>query len=164
MHNESHIIELDSAITPNEKLRLSTAGHNGHMLIEARISTRDYNVGVQVHPEKLHLAARSLFELPYALAHTARLRQVLDEVAAERARQNHLADIGEIPFTCADPDVSPGRKHAAITEEFLEVTREVQTINDSPDIAERDQARRNLRVEAIQLAAQCVALVESLQP
>jgi len=164
---EIHRLEIESPCRPGERLKLSQVGANKEF-VWVCVSTADYNVGVVVSPEQLLLAARAFAELPAGRDSVeptySRMQRVLDEVAAERVRQNALYEAGDIPFNCADPNVSVGVKLGPITEEFLEAVQEIQMLNSGSTITVRDTARRNLRVEAIQCAAVFTALAESLQP
>jgi NTP pyrophosphatase (non-canonical NTP hydrolase) len=77
---------------------------------------------------------------------------VLSDVGVERARQDYLIEQGLIPWNCAGQGASPSMKLAVLTEEHLEVVKEV--LEGGPDEA--------LRTELIQLAAVAVAWAESL--
>lgn len=87
--------------------------------------------------------------------------EALASVAAERVRQEHKCAEkraeGENWLTCADPRNDDGTRLAILTEEFLEVVKE---INDAR--AEQRDPAQNLRVELVQLAAVAVAWVEAI--
>lgn len=79
------------------------------------------------------------------------INRILDEVVAERARQERLKASGKFSYTCADLEPTPGAKTAILGEEYGEVCRAV---------CEEDNEQ--LRVELIQAAAVAVAWVQSL--
>ena len=99
-------------------------------------------------------------------------KRVLDEVLAERLRQEQLLAKGKFAWTCADPQVSDADKLAVLGEEFGEAAREVnEATNERAWIAagKRDGYelpihRRNRRAELIQVAAVAVAWAEALKP
>jgi hypothetical protein len=92
-----------------------------------------------------------------------KMRRVLDQIAAERARQNSLAALGRIPFNCADGGVLCTAKLPVLVEEVGEVAVELNNMLD-PNLNDdvRDKARRDLRDELIQVAAVACAWAESL--
>ena len=79
------------------------------------------------------------------------INRILDEILAERERQEHLKASGKFDYTCADLEPSAGAKTAILGEEYGEVCRAV---------CEEDNDQ--LREELIQVAAVAVAWVQSL--
>lgn len=73
-------------------------------------------------------------------------------ILQERQRQEHLLKQGKFPFTCANPEISDIQKLPVLGEEFGEVSK---AINEQQSIEE-------LKSELIQVAAVCVAWLESL--
>jgi hypothetical protein len=91
---------------------------------------------------------------------------VLREVHFERQRQEELRLAGKFLWTCAHPKESNARKLAVLSEEFGEVARKVTdeiNLEDKVLPAEAAECRVRLRKELIQVAAVCVAWVESLK-
>lgn len=102
------------------------------------------------------------------------ISKVLDEVASERMRQEQLKATGKFLWTCADNEafrqkvlaaVTEPEKLAVLGEEFGEVCKEVveeviATDRMSPSRA--FECRLKLRKELLEVAACCVAWVESL--
>jgi hypothetical protein len=76
-------------------------------------------------------------------------RIALRAVTSERCRQVQLRTEGRIPWSCADPLVSPGERLAVLVEEVGEVAR---ALNDGV----------GLRDELVQVAAVAVAWIEGL--
>lgn len=76
---------------------------------------------------------------------------IFHDINLERARQEKLAYDSKIPFTCAWP-VGGFPKVTVLTEELGEVARAVQERNES-----------QMREELTQLAACCVAWLESFE-
>lgn len=79
------------------------------------------------------------------------------EIDQERARQEILKLVGRFPSTCADPTMPLGHKLAVLAEEFGEVSYEV-----CEALAGHPAAPADLRDELLQVAAVCVAWVESM--
>lgn len=104
----------------------------------------------------------------------ARITRVVTEVVDERVRQEALKAAGKFLWSCADNEalrnktlraVSEPEKFAVLGEEFGEVAREVveQMIALDRGDGERSlECLRKTRKELIQVAAVCVAWVESL--
>jgi NTP pyrophosphatase (non-canonical NTP hydrolase) len=109
----------------------------------------------------------------------------LADINEERKRQEELRIAGKFLWTCADPDQSNPRKLAVLTEETGEVAREVTEEMIFQDKVKRDPCsvkhsfldtfsgsanrghikakhRAKLREELVQVAAVCVAWIESL--
>jgi hypothetical protein len=90
--------------------------------------------------------------------------EILDDVAQERRRQEHLRAAGKFRFTCADTHdvlgnpVTYPEALAVLAEEFGEVSREIAEFVIAPDRLSREQ----LRAELVQLAAVAVGLVERI--
>lgn len=82
---------------------------------------------------------------------------VLDDVTAERHRQNFLRDSGKFQRTLADQGLTPSDRLAVICEEFGEVARVV-----CEALAGNGLDRVHLRDELVQLAACSVAWIEYL--
>jgi hypothetical protein len=99
---------------------------------------------------------------------------VLDEVASERMRQEQLKASGKFLWTCADNvalrqkverAITEPEKLAVLGEEFGEVSKEVVEeiiANDRLEPAKAAASRSKLRKELLEVAACCVAWVESL--
>lgn len=97
------------------------------------------------------------------IVHSART-DIFDEIVRERERQEkHVAD-GRHPFSCADASISGAEKARVAGEEFGEVCKSSYETDNSAALP-RVQAhnREHLREELIQLAAVCVAWLESLE-
>lgn len=73
-------------------------------------------------------------------------------ILQERQRQEHLLKQGKFPFTCANPEIEDRAKLPVLGEEFGEVCK---AINEKMAVEE-------LKSELIQVAAVCVAWLESL--
>jgi hypothetical protein len=80
---------------------------------------------------------------------------ILDDVTAERARQDFLQERGVFPATLAQEGLSAADRLAVVAEEFGEVSREV-----AEAIASGVLNETHLRAELVQLAACAVAWVE----
>lgn len=76
-------------------------------------------------------------------------------MAGERRRQDSLVAAGSIPWNLAEAGPAAEAKLAVVTEEFLEVCREVLAPRSSEG---------HLYVELTQLAAVAVAWLEALGP
>lgn len=76
----------------------------------------------------------------------------------ERARQAMLKAAGRFPATCADPTMPLGHKLAVLAEEFGEISYEV-----CEALAGHPAAASDLRAELVQVAAVCVAWIESME-
>jgi hypothetical protein len=85
---------------------------------------------------------------------------VVDDVTAERARQDNLRDMGAFRATLADEGLSASDRLAVVAEEFGEVAEHVA--DALTGAAGRPLDERGLREELIQLAACAVAWVEYL--
>lgn len=91
-----------------------------------------------------------------------RTRLVLNDVLAERERQEQLVIEGRYPSSAADPELSNYVKLTVLAEEVGEVAQEVSTL------AGRRQCRGTLgtpealRKELVQVAAIAVAWIEAL--
>lgn len=77
------------------------------------------------------------------------------DILSERYRQDDLKRAGKIMATCADP-IDEAVKLAALTEEVGEVARAVMARGGWSGEAD------NLREELVQVAAICVAWLETL--
>jgi NTP pyrophosphatase (non-canonical NTP hydrolase) len=85
-------------------------------------------------------------------------QNILDDVSAERERQEHLKAMGKFPHTPADVGAMTAPEILAVlAEEFGEVAMLV-----SDAIAGRPLDPGHLREELVQVAAVCVAWVEGL--
>ena len=82
-----------------------------------------------------------------------------EAIADERARQERLRIAGKFPFTCGDRTRSSLDKLPVLVEEVGEVARAVLQEHGT---AVQDDARE-LREELIQVAAVCMAWLESLE-
>jgi NTP pyrophosphatase (non-canonical NTP hydrolase) len=79
-----------------------------------------------------------------------KLDEIFDAIFEERRRQEFLKSQGKFPWTCADA-APASMKLAVLAEEFGEVAKEVC-----------DQRWDLLRDELVQVAAVCVAWLESM--
>jgi hypothetical protein len=100
---------------------------------------------------------------PLTLPHAQRTYRVLDEVAAERARQHALLPARAIGYDCADPAVPLDRKLRTLVEEVGEVAQAIDILElcGAPTFL---LCHEQLRNEVLQVAAVAVAIVESLTP
>lgn len=83
------------------------------------------------------------------------LFHILQDIIAERRRQNQLKAEGRFPCTMDEPEMTNLTRLAVLGEEYGEVCRALQ---DQPS---------NLRTEIVQLGACCVAwlqYLDSMQP
>lgn len=80
-------------------------------------------------------------------------QSAIDAILKERARQERLKRQGKFPWTCATTNalVSRADKLTVLAEEFGEVARAICDGDDA-----------NLRDELTQVAAVCLAFLESL--
>jgi hypothetical protein len=83
---------------------------------------------------------------------------ILADIMKERKRQEILLQAGKFHWTCASPNIKDEAKLAVLAEEFGEVANLVVETLISPD--RRDIEK--LRAELTQVAAVCVAWLESL--
>lgn len=84
----------------------------------------------------------------------------LEQVRIERLRQRRLFAEGKITFDCASPVVDPRRKLRVLIEEIGEVAQEIDRVEQHPGSVSH---RHDLGVELIQVAAVCVAWLESIE-
>lgn len=104
--------------------------------------------------------------------HVDELHNIIVEIVAERMRQDELVRIGKFTWNCSKAGILNQDKLAVLAEEFGEVAKEVteQIIETCKYIKEslhypnhRKLARLNaLKKELVQVAAVCVAWIESL--
>lgn len=89
--------------------------------------------------------------------------KILAEILAERLRQDELKAKGKFPNTCAD-DISNDRRNTILCEEYLEVVRAANELEDFVGTSEETQKKLKeaLRSEVIQVAAVCMAWAEGL--
>lgn len=92
------------------------------------------------------------------LSRVARFERVIDDMRAERVRQDQLKAEGRFPYTCADPELSNFHCLTVLTEEVGEVARAVL---EAEKLA-NDSHGKELRKELIQVATVCLAWVEGL--
>jgi len=93
------------------------------------------------------------------------------QIITERRRQNKLVETCDLPWNCSNSDISSSRKVNVLVEELGEIAQIVDKLENPPahkrwidgrtDEARRRQIR-HLRTEITQLAACCVAWLESL--
>lgn len=97
---------------------------------------------------------------------------MLTEIAAERYRQEELREQGKFRYTCASAEMDNTERLAVLAEEFGEVALAVcelmhakheecrmpATVRDQRDVS---ATRANLREELVQVAAVCLAWLES---
>ena len=86
-------------------------------------------------------------------------RDVMMLVLKERRRQEQLKKEGKFYFDCGEKAVSHIRKLAVLSEEFGEVAKLICDLDSS---VKPTFTTEELRKELIQVAAVCVAWVESL--
>lgn len=114
---------------------------------------------LRAHMESL---GRVVFDMlaPAALAldDTDKTRLILKDVHRERLRQNQLKSEGKFAYTCADSEMTQSDRLAVLGEEFGEVCHEV---NEGIGV-NRKVILAKLRKELVQVAAVCVAWVESV--
>lgn len=94
-----------------------------------------------------------------------RINDALDDVGAERLRQEQLCAAGKFPHTCATSALTMPEKLAVLAEEFGEVSHEVTECINRRALRENEiteDERKRLREELIQVAAVAVAWAESL--
>lgn len=94
-------------------------------------------------------------------------KKLLYEIRFERMRQEQLKAEGRFPWTCSDT-VADAKKLAVLAEEFGEASREVveMLIHDDKRYTKTPQYgehRKNLRKELVQIAAVCLAWLESYE-
>lgn len=90
--------------------------------------------------------------------------EALQEIVAERFRQEALRDAGKFQHTCASPHLSNDRRLVILAEELGEVARAVCELGEyvGPTSAvEYREMHLNLQAELVQVAAVCVAWLES---
>jgi hypothetical protein len=90
---------------------------------------------------------------------------IVDEIVRERERQETLRRSGKFLWTCASPDVATVKKLAVLAEEFGEASRaatEEMIALDKGRPEDAAGARLLLREELVQVAAVCLAWLESL--
>lgn len=85
-------------------------------------------------------------------------QEIFDLISRERYRQDALKAMGKFPFTCADtPGLTTGQKLGVLMEEVGEVARAAlradRLVTDGSE---------HLKTELIQVAAVCLAWLESL--
>lgn len=91
--------------------------------------------------------------------------KAMELVQQERTRQECLAREGKFAWTCAADNVAAPLKLAVLAEEFDEVAKEaceLQQACDRGDIKRAMEVEKNLITELVQVAACCVAWLESL--
>ncbi len=85
---------------------------------------------------------------------------VFVEIQSELHRQVQLKNSGKFPWTCADVGPSHFEKLAVLAEEFGEVAKEIsETIGFQQGGKYRNS---RIRTELVQVAACCVAWINSL--
>jgi NTP pyrophosphatase (non-canonical NTP hydrolase) len=82
-------------------------------------------------------------------------------IIAERDRQDRLKAEGRFQFTCADDGMSNTDRLACLVEEVGEVAQEVLTQKGRRLARDTDGSEQALREEITQVAAICVAWLES---
>lgn len=86
---------------------------------------------------------------------------VIARVVRERHRQDDLKAEGRFRFTCADDEMSNVERLACLVEEVGEVAQEVLTQKDRRLARDTEGTDEALREEITQVAAICVAWLES---
>ncbi len=84
--------------------------------------------------------------------------EALRDVYNERLRQEQLKADGRFKYTCADREPTNVEKFAILGEEIGEVARVVVEMGGLAN----DVHGKNLKKELIQVAAVCIAWIESL--
>ena len=85
----------------------------------------------------------------------------LSDITAERRRQDVLKSEGRFRFTCADEQMSNFERLACLMEEVGEVAQEVLTQKGRRLACDTEGSEEALRKEITQVAAICVAWLES---
>ena len=83
-----------------------------------------------------------------------------NKIHDERERQDALFVEGKIPFNCASRIADAKRKLRVLVEEVGEVAQEIDNLEQHPDYK---ALKANLKTELTQVAAVCVAWLESLE-
>lgn len=98
------------------------------------------------------------------------LIDVLDRVAAERARQRRLLAEGILADDCASPKTDPGVKLCVLAKEVGGVAQEIDWLRKmlrrplgAPRNGRLAARQRRLQTECIQVAAVAVAMAESIE-
>jgi hypothetical protein len=82
-------------------------------------------------------------------------------ITMERERQDNLVSAGKLPFNCADPSVPFAEKSRILGEEYGEVCEASYEADRSAGVKQLSELQA-LQEELVQLAATCVAWLESL--
>lgn len=83
---------------------------------------------------------------------------ICEDILEERQRQETLKARGKFQYTCADQEMSDSDRLAVLVEEIGEVARAVL---EEQKLAHENQVKGGLREELIQVAAVCMAWIES---
>lgn len=86
------------------------------------------------------------------------VNMILEEIKAERERQEVLKTAGRFQFTCADSGMTNAERYLVLAEEVGEVAR---AIMESSKLA-NDVHGVDIRKELIQVAAVALAFVQGL--
>lgn len=82
-------------------------------------------------------------------------------ISEERKRQDERKAQGRFLYTCADPEMNDYERLAVLAEEFGEVAREVLTGEGKRLARDTEGTAEALRKELAQVAAVCLAWLES---
>lgn len=121
------------------------------------LGTRNSELAVAMPLLRHSLSNLAALCLLWATPGERSLDRGLRDIARERSRQKELFHAGRISFLCESPVVDPRRKFRVLAEEFGEVAEALDQIEN------HGQARGNLHTELLQIAAVCVAWLESFQ-
>jgi hypothetical protein len=158
-------------VTPRQKVFGRLSLHQCRLLVRAekdediRLLHLAFGVG-QVsdqirlrHPLNAELERIAAWTIGWAESLAS--KDVCGLVHAERDRQNALFAEGKLPFTCASRTADAKRKLRVLVEEIGEVAEAIDMLEGSRNTK---AAAAHLIDELIQVAAVCVAWLESLEP
>jgi hypothetical protein len=95
---------------------------------------------------------------------TPAMMDVFALIAAERTRQRELFAANKITFDVAAPLPDVNRKLRVVVEEIGEVAQEIDHLEQlKPNSKAAAAVRARLRTELVQVAAVCVAWLESFE-
>jgi len=89
--------------------------------------------------------------------------EVFAAIARERVRQRELLRAGKITFDVASTIPDDNRKLRVLVEEVGEVAQEIDDLEYAKHSAVKKAVTARLKTEIIQVAAVCVAWLESME-
>lgn len=107
---------------------------------------------------RFDLAELAAYALLWATTGQKTLVRGVKAIVAERARQRELLAAGRIVDDCSHPDTANAAKFRVLMEECGEVAHAIDQVNH------HGLAATNIYTELFQVAAVCVAWLESLEP